>query len=436
MLAAPTQNLRRLEIIRWLLMLALVFGMALANVVFAIELHYQSIAVVIGVLVSANIFTHFRLKTEWPVTHLEFGAQLLFDILAITVLFYLSGGANNPFVSYYLVPLIISAATLPWIYTGVFTALSLGAYTALLFWYMPIAELEPMMGEHANHSSGFNPHILGMWFNFLLSAGLITFFIVRMSSALRDQENQLNAHREEALRDEQVLAVATLAAGTAHELGSPLTTMKLLLGEIEEDNPDNKNLLNDIQVLKKQVDHCSSTLKQLTARAEVEDLQQKNAKSVKKYCQSIMDRWLIIRPDAKAKVIFHGDENIFAEFHPTIDQAMINLLNNAADASADLIDINVGWDKQQLIFAIKDKGAGVPEEVKQQIGKPFITTKKKGLGLGLFLSNATIARYGGTIALQAREEGGTTTEIRLPLQSVSLVDDVVSENRDSEISDE
>lgn len=412
---APAQNLRRLEIIRWLLLATLVISLIVANKVLSVDLHFLSITLIIALLVLANIFTHFRLNLSWPVTHLEFGGQILFDILTISFLFYVSGGATNPFVSYYLVPLIISAATLPWIYTVGFTLLCLAAYTFLLFWYIPIAELEPM-GEHANHSSGFNPHIVGMWFNFLLSAGLITFFIVRMSTALREQESQLNAHREEGLRDEQVLAVATLAAGTAHELGSPLTTIKLLLGEIEQENSQNAVLLKDIDTIKKQVDLCSSTLKQLTARAEVEDLQNKNARPVKQYCQSVIERWMLIRPDALAKVTYQGDTKITAVFHPTIDQAIINLLNNAADASEKQIDIGINWDSNNLDFTIADQGAGVPVEIKQQVGKPFVTTKKKGLGLGLFLSNATITRYGGSIGLEERPEGGTVTRIQIPLK--------------------
>lgn len=414
-ISAPKQNLYRLLLIRWLLLLGLVFGVMIANRVFAANLPVATLGIILAIAVTVNLFTHYRLSRPWPLTHFEFAVQILLDIIGISFIFYFSGGATNPFVSYYLVPLIISAATLPWIYTSTFALLSLGAYSLLLFYYLPIAALEPSLGEHAGHGGEFHPHILGMWFNFLLSAALITFFIVRMSTALREQERELSVRQEDNLRDEQVLAVATLAAGTAHELGSPLTTMKVLLSEIEHDNTDNPRLQKDLQTLRQQINLCSATLKQLTVRAEIADLQQKAEKPIKQYFQSVIDRWLLIRPDVKAEVYFEGDDNIRSHFHPTLDQAIINLLNNSADASPEAVDIHVSWNQQQVKVSIADSGAGIPADVRRQLGKPFVTTKGKGLGLGLFLSNATISRSGGTIKLFDRGGGGTITLIELPL---------------------
>jgi two-component system sensor histidine kinase RegB len=417
-LTAPKLNLHRLLLIRWLLLLGLVFGIFIANQVFAVDLPNTTLGIVLSIAIAFNLGTHFRLSRSWPLTHLEFAAQILMDIIGISFIFYFSGGATNPFVSYYLVPLIISAATLPWVYTGIFALLSLGAYSLLLFYYVPIAALEPTLGEHAQHGGKFHPHIIGMWFNFLLSAGLITFFIVRMSSALREQERELNARNQDSLRDEQVLAVATLAAGTAHELGSPLTTMKVLVSEIEHENADNANLKKDLQTLKQQINLCSATLKQLTARADVSDLQQASEKVVKDYFQSVIERWLIIRPEVKADTTYQGDTDIKAHFHPTLDQAIINLLNNAADASPEAINIEIVWSLSKATITINDRGAGIPDSVRQQLGQAFVTTKGKGmgLGLGLFLSNATISRSGGTIKLFDRDGGGTSTIIELPLQ--------------------
>lgn len=413
-LSAPKKNLSRLLWIRWLLLLGLSFGVIVANRIFDAGLPTVILATLLCLAIVVNIFTHWRLLKNWPITNVEFAIQILLDIAGISIIFYCSGGATNPFVSYYLVPLIISAITLPWVYTVVFAILSLGAYTLLLFFYMPIAVLEPS-GEHAHHTDGFNPHIIGMWFTFVMSASLITFFIVRMSSALREQEGEITAQREDNLRDEQVLAVATLAAGTAHELGSPLTTMKILLNEIEHDNAGNSTLQNDLQTLKLQVELCSTTLKQLTAQADVTDLNRKDKKPIKLYFSSLLERWQIIRPDVKSTIEYSGDGAIQSHFHPTLDQSLINLLNNAADVSPEKIDIHVKWDNHEVIITIDDCGSGVPNDIRQQLGQPFVSTKGKGLGLGLFLSNATISRSGGTVQLFDREEGGTTTVIKLPL---------------------
>ena len=162
-----------------------------------------------------------RLRQNWLVTKAEYFSQLLLDVAVLTVLLYFSGGSTNPFISYYLVILTVCAATLPWSYTWCMAGVTFAAYSSLLFYYQPL-----MLPGHdmaaMSHGRFFNLHVLGMWLTFLISALLITYFVVKMAQAIRQQEEDLAAQRETTLHDEQLLAVATLAAGTAHELGTPL----------------------------------------------------------------------------------------------------------------------------------------------------------------------------------------------------------------------
>ncbi len=155
----------------------------------------------------------------------------------LTGLLYLNGGATNPFVSLYLVPLAISAATLSVRFTVALAAFCLVAYSLLMFYYHPLQILSPNhemvlnSEHHTMHMTDGNPvnwHVVGMWLNFVLSTLLISYFVLRMARALRAQDAELSAIREKQLRDEQLLGIATLAAGTLHELGTPLATMTLL----------------------------------------------------------------------------------------------------------------------------------------------------------------------------------------------------------------
>ena len=100
----------------------------------------------------------------------------------------------------------------------------------------------------------------------------------------------------------------------------------------------------------------------------------------------------------------------------TMNQAIINLLNNAGDASPEHVDIELSWDEQNMLLTIRDYGAGIPLALADKMGKPFVTTKRKGLGLGLFLSHATVARFNGQVALYNHEEGGTLAELSMPLE--------------------
>ncbi|TQV80121.1 HAMP domain-containing histidine kinase [Exilibacterium tricleocarpae] len=412
-LSAPKQNLRRLLAIRSVLVVSLLAAIAFAHFSRQLPLPYATLTLILAGLTIISTLTLVRLGRSWPVTEGEFFGQIVIDIASVTLLLYFSGGAGNPFVSYYLVPLSISAATLAWHYTWIVALLSLAAYSGLLFYSLPIAELAPPSGHH--HAGGeLNLHIIGMWLNFVVSAGLITYFVVKMAAALREQEAQLAAHREDNLRDEQLMAVATLAAGTAHELGTPLSTIKVLLAEMRADYRDNRSLNDDLALLQSQVDHCRDTLHQLVRQAG--QASGDGPRSLRAYCNQLIDKWLLMRPDVKAKIRFNatgGDRE--ASIHPTVDQSIINLLNNAADASPEQVEVDIDWTEQQLCIDIGDRGKGVPVELADQLGKPFLTSKGKGLGLGLFLTHATLSRYNGTVKLYNREGGGTLTELRLAL---------------------
>ncbi len=365
-----------------------------------------------------TILTYWRLQQSWPVTDGEYFFQLLIDVGGLTILLYFSGGASNPFVSYYLVPLTISAAILPWRFTWIIAGLSLLAYSLMLVYYQPLVDVQPTM-NHGNHiSSGFNLHILGMWFTFALSTGLITYFVVKMASALRQQESHLVSNREDELRNEQILAVATLAAGTAHELGTPLSTMTILIEELEQEYQQPLQLKQDLGLLKNQIESCRRILQGLVKTAEAHSHGQKQTVFLADYMRQLLSHWQVVRPDANAQLTLHDNtKNSQLSVDPTLEQAICNLLNNAADAADDSFEVSVQCDKHTATICIRDHGPGIPSKVAKQIGKPFVSTKGKGLGLGLFLSHATINRYGGTIELHRHSDGGTLAELRLPINN-------------------
>ena len=414
-LAAPAQHLRHLVMIRWLLIICLCATAALTFTFSDLDLPYPAFATILLIFIVINWLTALRLHREVPVTDIEFFIQLLLDVLCLSALFYFSGGANNPFISYFLVPICISAATLSWSYTWVITSLCVASYTLLLFFHIALPVLSPAH-HHGNHQD-INLHILGMWLNFFISAALITYFVVKMAQDLRRQDDLLNQKREDDLRDEQLMAVATLAAGTAHELGTPLSTMKVLLAELRDEYNDEPQLYDDLKVLSDQVQQCSITLKNLVGKAEYGKDGQFAAQSLRKFCEDILERWLVMRPDVSATLDINQDSpDVVCYLHPTIAQSIINLLNNAADANPENIIISISWDKAAMRWKIEDNGPGIPMEIASQLGKPFVTTKGKGLGLGLFLTHATINRYGGEVYLYNRSPQGTLTELHLPLQ--------------------
>ncbi|ARN74618.1 ATP-binding protein [Oceanicoccus sagamiensis] len=414
-LTASIANLRRLAIIRLILIFALLTALIYIYLGPAPPLLDTAHLSILAFMSLVNMLTYWRLQQPWPVTDIEYFFQLLVDMGSFTLLLYFSGGASNPFVSYYLVPLTISAAVLPWRFTWVVAGLSLSAYTLLLFFYKPLPFLQPAM-DHSQHGNALNAHIVGMWITFALSTGLITYFVVKMANALRQQDISQAANRENDLRDEQILAVATLAAGTAHELGTPLATMTVLVEELQQDYQQQKDLGQDLSLLNTQLTSCKRILQGLVSTAEAHNHGRRQSVVLADYISQLLNHWQVLRPDAHYQ--FSATKACYQltlEVDTTLDQAINNLLNNAADAKPDNIEVTVDGNNHELTVMIRDHGEGIDPDVAEQLGKPFISTKGKGLGLGLFLSHATINRYNGSITLHNHPEGGTLATIKLPV---------------------
>jgi len=405
LLSATRQNLWRLTFIRTLVLAAQAGSVGLAYWFDLLPLPWLELAATLGCSMLLCAFTAIRLRTSWPVTELEYAVQLACDLFIHSALLYFSGGSTNPFVSYYLVPLTIAAVTLPWRYSVILSGIALTMYTLLLAQFYPL-ETFPMYREKMQ--------IYGMWLSFALAAAVITFFAARMAEELRRQEELRAIRREEGLRDQQLLAVATQAAGAAHELGTPLATMSVLINEMLQDHHD-PLLREDLSVLQDQVKLCKQTLQQLVRAAENNRRLAVDMQDVSVWLNEALDRWHLMRPEATYRLQRRGEgsEPRLAP-PPDLTQALLNLLNNAADACPEGLEVTLDWDAIELTISIRDHGAGVPLAIAEQIGKPFFTTKGKGFGLGLFLSKASVTRAGGSVKLYSHEEGGTLTELRLP----------------------
>ncbi|MEX3775487.1 ATP-binding protein [Pseudomonas sp. MYb118] len=403
--SATRQNLWRLTFIRILVLVAQAGSVGLAYWLELLPLPWFQLAATLGCSMLLCAFTAIRLRTTWPVTELEYAVQLACDLFIHSALLYFSGGSTNPFVSYYLVPLTIAAVTLPWRYSLILSGIALAMYTLLLARFYPLQTF-PIARE--------NLQVYGMWLSFALAAAVITFFAARMAEELRRQEELRAIRREEGLRDQQLLAVATQAAGAAHELGTPLATMSVLLKEMRRDHHD-PMLQEDLSVLQDQVMLCKQTLQQLVRAAEANRRMAVEMQYVTDWLDEALNRWHLMRPEASYRFQRLG-QGLVPRVAPPPDltQALLNLLNNAADACPDGLQVTLDWNDEDLTISIRDHGAGVPLAIAEQIGKPFFTTKGKGFGLGLFLSKASVTRAGGSVKLYSHEEGGTLTELRLP----------------------
>lgn len=411
---ALAHNLRSLLLVRGCFLLSVVIALAYCHLQLHLPLAYQSMLwIITGLTLTSVASLAIMKRVATRPSHLF--SQLLIDQLAVTGLLFFTGGADNPFVSYYLVPLCVAAANLSGRSTGLLMLISMALYTALFFFRIPLPDLAPHH-LHSNDST-FSSHSLGMWINFALSATLISFFVVRMASALRHQQEQLQTLTEQSLRDEQLLSLATLAASTAHDLGTPLTTVKTLVEEIQADYPQEPALQQDLNLLASQIHLCSENLKQLSERAAYLKAGVGKSGAPDKICQQVFDHWLLMRPEVEASIDINPGPPLEVTLHPTLLQAIANLLNNAADANPQGIRVLLNWSDERLSLDIYDQGPGIDPELAHSINQPFESSKGDGRGLGLFLTQAALQRYGGSLRLQNQAEGGTHTHMTFHFDS-------------------
>jgi len=350
-----------------------------------------------------SLSTAWRLRLEVPATQMEFLAHLLADLTAFAVLVFFSGGATNPFVSLMLVPVIIAAISLRPRWVWLLAAVAGAYYALLLFVYQPLAVADPV--------AAYGMHLGGMWFNFLISAGLIAFFVTRIHASLRARDQELSDLREKQLRDERILALGTQAALAAHELATPLATIQTTAHELAAEFANDPDIGADCRLLEKQAQACKRILTQLAARA------QDTAPTVlpiDAWLNALLERWQMLRPDARLNTNLSTDQR---DFIPPdgLEQAILNVLNNAADAAAAPVEFSAVAADDALVIDIADRGPGFTPEQKNQAGRVLFSGKPgRGWGMGLALTHATLERLGGTLTLVEREGGGTRVRITLP----------------------
>ncbi|WP_348758847.1 ATP-binding protein [Candidatus Methylocalor cossyra] len=387
---------------------------------------------ILTVLAAFNWWTWLRLGMESPIGEMELFIQLSFDVLAITAILYFTGGATNPIAWFFLLPLIIAATILPQFYTWYMVIFTSGCYTVLMGFYQPLPEIQPvtLQGTESAHyahavlqrNHGLELHVFGMWFGFVFSAVLVAYFVVEMANTLRERERRLAEVREQSLRNERVVALGTLAAGAAHEMGTPLGTMAILIHEIEAECEcaNNTEMRDKMRILREQVARCKAALSVLSASAGEIRAEAGHVMPLLDFLGQTVDGWRRQRSGTRLDYQTGGPDiqpRILAE--QTLTHALINILNNAADASPEGIELHVRWDQTRATLKILDHGPGIAPNVSERLGKTPVSTKEQGLGVGLFLAFATIERLGGTITMAARPEGGTCTTITLPLVSTT-----------------
>lgn len=331
-------------------------------------------------------------------------AGLALDLALIGGWLFLTGGYTNPLVSLLLLPIAVAIILVPLSQSIALTLSGIAVYTALVIWHTPITR------EH--HDANLAQlHLAGMWVTFAMTAAILLLVVGALARRLRQQQEQLSTIRETRLRDEQVIALGLSAASVAHRLGTPLNTMTLLVDEIRSAFPD-PDLAEDLSLMEQQLVLCGKHLQQLSSAAIQAKTAQLESLSVQDWVARLRESATLLWPAAPIEWSAAVPDCRVA-VDATLDQAILNLLANALTASPSWVAVSVRCAEHSRIeMVVEDHGKGLEAAFQDTPGEQIVGSEN-GLGVGLFLSNATIQRLGGTLKARV-DQHGTTMIIDLP----------------------
>lgn len=400
-------NRRRAVILRWWLLAAMAIAVSSAPTLLDIALPRVPMFAVLALIAGFNAFLEWRARTREAVGAGELFGELCVDLAALAILLYLSGGAANPLISFLLVPVAVAALSLPGALTAAVAVLAVALYTLLMWQFLPLAV--------ADAERAARLHLAGMWLTFVVSAAMIAWFVARMTASIRERDSRLATAREQALRDERVVALGALAAGAAHELGTPLATIAVLVGELEHDPSLDADARADLALVRDQVVLCKGIISGMAQRGGAARAESLQAQDARDWLRGVLARWQAMRPRASAAIHVAGrGESPRQAFDPALEQAVANLLNNAADAAAGEIRVELDWDAAWLRLTICDQGPGFAAQVLHRGGREALPASHGGAGIGLLLAFSAVERGGGRIRLDNPPAGGARACIELP----------------------
>ncbi|MCP1472138.1 two-component system sensor histidine kinase RegB [Sphingobium sp. OAS761] len=415
--AAGRKNMALLVQLRWIAIAGQVATILIVHYAMGIRLPMPQMLVVPAIAVVMNLGSLMILRGRTDISHAELFMALLFDVIALTTQLYLSGGATNPFITLYLVQIALGAILLHrWSVWGIVLVSAVCAGW-LGFFFRPLNLTEPFEGHL------FDLHIVGTWICFIMIAVLIVLFMTRVSQNLQAREAYLAQLRQQAVEEEHIVRMGLLASGAAHELGTPLASLAVVLGDWRH-MPEiirHPALVEEVEEMQAAVTRCKTILSGILRSAGEARGESAEFRDARVFLENIADDWRAANGDIALHSDFgpHDYPHIVAD--PAIRQAVTNLLDNAREAGAGYINLIVSRDSQWLAIAVRDNGPGFSPAMLTDVGKPYRSSKgKQGGGLGLFLVVNVVRKLGGHVDASNGADGGAMIQLRLPLATLAL----------------
>ena len=397
-------RLRTLIVLRWIAVAGQLIAITAAQRLFDLQLEIGLCFLAIGTAITANLVAVFVYPENKRLSENEVAMMLLFDIAQLSFLLFLTGGLHNPFALLILAPVTISATALNPRTTVLLGAVAIICITLVARYHIP---LRTEMGFIMRMPNDF---VLGFWVAIVIGVMFLAAYAQRVTAELHAMSDALAATQMALEREQKLTDLGGVVAAAAHELGTPLATIKLVSSELKEELADNDELSEDVDLIREQADRCRDILRSM-GRAGKDDLHMRTApigSVIREAAEPHKDRGKEIHYDIAPLSGGDAGQPVIAR-RPEIIHGLRNLVQNAVDFAKQNVWIDVGWSDDRIIVRIIDDGRGFPAQVLSRIGDPFVRQRRnaamrsqrpgyEGMGLGLFIAKTLLERSGAELS--------------------------------------
>lgn len=393
-------RLQTLVLLRWMAIAGQLGAILVARFYFAVELDLFLCIALVSLSIIANLISGLLFPESRRLSEAEALWLLLFDSCQLAALLFLTGGLNNPFALLILAPATIAATALEGRSTAIVATLTILLVTAIAFAHVPL-RLSDGSAISVPKIFGF-----GFWLAIVIGVTFLALYARRVSGELHAMSDALLATQMALAREQKLTDLSGVVAAAAHELGTPLATIKLASSELADELSDRPDLQGDAKLIRQQADRCRDILRAM-GRAGNDDLHMRAAPFAAVVSEAA-------EPHSQRHAALHlafakGLQQPLIRRHPEIIHGLRNLIQNAVDFSAGHVWIDLGWTDQALTISVTDDGPGFPPAVIGRIGDPFMRQRSapnapntsrphyEGMGLGLFIAKTLLERTGAAL---------------------------------------
>lgn len=397
-------RLRTLIVLRWIAIAGQFAAITVAQRYFNLDLELGLSYIAVGASVIANLVAIFVYPENKRLSESEVFLMLLFDISQLAFLLYVTGGLHNPFALLILAPVTISATALPLRSTVALGAVAIGMVTALMFFHIPLRTQE---GVEMRMPDVF---LFGNWAAITIGITFQAIYARRITQEIHTMSQALLATQMALSREQMLTDLGGVVAAAAHELGTPLATIKLVSAELMEELADQPEQRQDARLIRDQADRCRDILRSM-GRAGKDDLHLRHAPLgtvIREAAEPHFNRGKEVLIDLQPDLGADSRQPSIAR-RPEIIHGLRNLVQNAVDFTDSCVWVDAVWSENSILIRIIDDGNGFPLDLLGRIGDPFVRRRRtpedrrkrpeyEGMGLGLFIAKTLLERSGAELS--------------------------------------